>query len=166
MSIQRSDIIIVEPQIATILESAQVEEIIGVFLESDKLEAGEGVKMFPPVSWDIIHTNAPLLFGIRVVSSLNTNREAPFLCNLSKYFTTYDCTTLVKIVGNNVLALSPGTINVRRQVLDSIQHTVTEPIVDTSTIIEADLTETTEVSNIDEVKPKRSRKKKAKEVAD
>jgi hypothetical protein len=131
-----------------------------IFIESSELETSSGVKMFQEPKWDVIHPDFSKLFGLRVAEKMGKNA---FLMDISKICPNFPIATLVRISGKEVLALSPGTLEARKTVLDAYKASI--PTVSATSVVEETEQVQEEVSEVVEETPKKKKRvsKKPKE---
>lgn len=116
----------VELLVLTAVESMICEDIMDDFVESTNLTNSEGKNLFPVPTWDLIHPNFAQVFGLKVAERLG---KKAFLLDIGKLVPGMNVSTLVRLEGTAVLALSPGTLEARRALLKALKPSVLENYV-------------------------------------
>lgn len=104
----------VELTCISVIEAAMCEDVMEIFVESTNLTNNEGNSLFQPPTWEVIHNNFAQVFGLKVAERMGTKA---FLMNISSIVPSLPVTTLVRLEGTKVYALSPGTLEARKNIL-------------------------------------------------
>lgn len=120
----------VELTVITAIEAAMCDDVMDVFVDSTNLTNNENAHLFPVPTWEVIHPNFAQVFGLKVAEKMG---KKAFLMDISRLCPTHPVATLVRLEGSKVLALSPGTLEARRGILQAFSSKPKEVVKEEST---------------------------------